>query len=215
VSSSKLSLSAAGVDSVEHLSPALTALNENHLLAWAEPPPVRRRFADELAWYLRHLPHARLAVVEGARVTSLVDLARELSPALAPEAPIEPRIEGRHGLIDTLRHRPSESGHGPPSEIVKHRFVLWRDAEVMMQADPVGFARAVDALLGVAAETEYTEEDRLLLLRCVFVGDASLLAYSREPESAFMRWWREGREQPLWATITGIDRPRIHRLHVV
>lgn len=203
----ELSLARGGVDSAERLAPTVAILNESHLLAWSDEPAVRARFADEITWYLGHLPQNQTVPIAGAAVTDLPSLARQFQPALAPDAVLEPRIEGRHGLIDGLRHR--------PPGLLKHRFIVWRDADALFDADPTLFARAIDALFGVAAESEYAEEDRLLLLRVILVGSGRLLAHSREPEAAFNRWWREGGEQPLWATISGIERPRVHRLHVL
>lgn len=204
---SQLCLSAAGVDSAERLAPALTVLNEAHLLAWSDDPAVRNRFADELTWYLRHLPQNDTIELDAAGVTSFAQLIDRLRPSLSPDHTLEPRIEGRHGFIEALRRRPPDP--------VKHRFVIWRDADALLDADPEAFARCADAIFGVSAETEYANEDRLILLRGIFLGSARLHAASREPNSPFARWWRKEHEKPLWAAITGVSKPKVHRLHVI
>ena len=185
----RLSLSSGGVDSAERLASAGAALNESHLLAWTDDVALRARFADEITWYLGHQPQNQTVTIYGSTVVDLQGLAAQLQPVLAPGAALEPRIEGRHGLIDALRAR--------PAGLLKHRFIVWRDADVLFAADRELFARTLDALFGVAAEGEYAEEDRLLILRVVLTGSSRLHVYSRDPEGAFNRWWREGGEQPL------------------
>ncbi len=91
--------------------------------------------------------------------------ARQLERSLPRAQPIERTVDGRGGVIDRLRKRPKELPIRGEADIVKHRFYVWRDAEVLLRADPALFGQLVDALTGVAAEAEYASDDRLLIHR--------------------------------------------------
>ncbi len=192
----------------EWLAAAAALLEESHLAAWTASAPLRERFGVEMAWYLQHLPQAQTIVVAGAR--DLDGLCRHVEAGLHPGGPPGTReIDGPRGLIETLRKRPSESVLLGSAGLVKHRYIVWRDADLMLEADPALFGRVVDALAGVAAEGEYASEDRLLIQRVLFTGGPRLASYAADAHGQFRRWLGEGTSEPFWSTVSGLAAPPV------
>ena len=198
----------------EWLAAAAAALEESHLAAWTASAPLRERFGLEMTWYLQHLPQTQTVAIHGGGATDLEGLCRQLEPAFPDAGPLERAVEGKRGIIDTLRRRPSESVLLGSAGLVKHRYLVWRDADAMLTSDPALFGRLVDAMVGVAAESEYASEDRLLIQRVLFIGSEPLRTYADDPNGQFRRWLSEGPGEPFWSTVSGITTPPVKRFEI-
>ena len=188
-------------------------LCENHLVAWSKNPALRERYGLELTKHYKHMPMVESVPIAGSVVHKLEDLCRQLERAL-PEVwhaeRIKRSIEGAGGVIERLRERTSETGL-PAS---RHRYYLWRDADVLLRHDRALFGQLVSAIMGVAAEAEYTGEDLLMVHRLVLIGGPELSAYAEEADSALHHWFDRpaGQNKPLWRVISGLERPPVARL---
>jgi hypothetical protein len=188
---------------------AAQLLEEHHLVAWSPVVSQREAFASELAAHLARFEDTQVCVINGAAVTDLQSLADALSAALGVGR-VAPRLGGPSGLLDCLRRR--SGTHDRPA--LKRRFYIWRDADMMLRRDHQLFGRIVDCLAGIAAESEYTSEDVLLLQRAVFVGSSMLDVYAEDPRGQFRRWWSEHDERPFWDVVTGVERPVFLRYRI-
>lgn len=198
-------------DASDWLARAAQVLAEFHLIAWSRNLGLRERFGLEMAWYLQRMPQAQTCVINGAIVRDLESFCRQLERGLPGGHPLERSIDGKNGVIECLRRRPRESPIRGDVDIVKHRYYVWRDADVLLRADHELFGRLVDALTGVAAEAEYASEDRLLIHRAVFAGGPALDLYAQEPGGQFQRWLSESAERPLWSVVSGLKAPPMMR----
>ncbi len=186
-------------------------LDEHHLVAWSRNLALRERFGLELAWFLARMTQTQVVVIPGATIRDLDSFCEHLDYALPGNTPLARTIDGPCGVIDRLRHRSKESIIRGDAAIVKRRFYVWRDADVLLRFDPRLFGQIVDALCGVAAEAEYTSEDRLLIHRAVFIGGPALDLYAEDPTGQFRSWLADSRQQPLWRTVTGVTAPPMLR----
>ncbi len=193
------------------LASAAAALEEAHLVCWSRNLGLRERFGLEMAWYLQRMPQAQTCVISGGLIRDLDGFCRAVERALPGAGPIARIIDGPGGVIERLRRRPREWTIRGDADIVKHRYYVWRDADMLLRADPDLFAQLVDALTGVAAEAEYASEDRLLIHRAVFVGGPSLDLAAEDPDGPFQRWLSEDGEEPLWRTVSGLQKPPVTR----
>ena len=66
------------------------------------------------------------------------------------------------------------------------------------------------AMMGVAAEQEFSTEDRLVISRVLFIGGESLLR-----AKGLARWWPEGPNKPLWEVVSGLARPPVCAVRVI
>ncbi|MGE0302624.1 MAG: hypothetical protein AB7K52_09070 [Phycisphaerales bacterium] len=193
------------------LSRAAQALDEHHLVAWSRNLSTRERFGLEMAWFLQRLPQAQTCVINGAIVRDLDSLCRQLERALPRGEPMARSIDGRGGVIDRLRSRSSEAPIRGEADVARHRYYVWRDAEVLLRSDPSLFERVVDAITGVAAEAEFASEDRLLIHRAVFIGGPGLDVHAEREDGPFQRWHSDRNERPLWSVVSGLAAPPVMR----
>lgn len=188
-------------------------LCENHLVACSLNPALRERYGLELTKHYRHMPMVESVAIAGSVVHRLEDFCRQLERAL-PEVwhaeRIKRSIEGAGGIVERLRERTSEPGL-PAS---RHRYYLWRDADVLLRHDRALFAQLVGAIMGVAGEAEYTGEDLLMVHRLVLIGGPDLQTYAEESDGALRQWPdRPSRPvRPLWRVLSGQERPPVARL---
>lgn len=198
-------------DASAWLADAAQVLEEFHLVAWSRNMATRERFGLEMAWYLQRMPQAQTCVINGAIVRDLDSFCRQLERALPSRHPLERSIDSRGGVIDRLRARQRELPIRGEADIIKHRYYVWRDAEVLLRSDAKLFGRLVDALTGVAAEAEFASEDRLLIHRVVFIGGPALDVFADLTDGPFQRWLSEENERPLWSVVSGLRAPPVMR----
>lgn len=169
------------------LSAAEALLDEHHVVATAADMPPRLKFGANLFQHIQRLADAQVCPIYGSYVKSLADVTRMISLSVPVAGPIDPTLEA---LTEALRHRYHQS--------TRRRYIVWHEAHVFAEAQPELFWQTVDVMMGVAAEHEYASEEKLLLTRCVFIGEPSLLDFR-----GFGGWWPEGQSQPLWQVVSG------------
>jgi len=172
-------------------------LDENHVVAVCGDEAMKIRFGSHVAVQAEQQKHVEVALIFGRFVRDLEGLAYMLSRSMPMDEPIEPTIVGITGAL--REHLP----------LTRRRYVVWHDADVMAEAAPDDFWRAADALMGVASEQEFSEEDRLVISRAMFVGGEGLLA-----SPAFGAWWSEGEVEPLWQVVSGLATPPVCAVRV-
>jgi hypothetical protein len=179
--------------------PAAEALlDEHHVVAVCDDEASRVRFGSHVAIQAEQQTHVEVGQIYGRFVRDLRELAHMLSRGLPLDRTVEPTI---NDITEALRtHRPQ----------TRHRYLIWHDSDVMAGESPDDFWRAADAMMGVAAEGEYSEEDRLIITRVLFIGGASLL---RSP--ALRGWWADGGGQPLWQVVSGMIAPPVKAVRIV
>jgi hypothetical protein len=183
----------------------LALLDEQHLCVWSDQPGVRREFERGLVEHLCAIPEAEVLVLSGSEIRDQRQFSRAVGLGLGigrSGAELDGTIDGSRGVCAALRSRERVPA-------AKRRFIVWSDAHVMLNSAPLEFGRAVDALLGTAAENEMVGDDLLLLQRVVFVGRAALDVYSEDARGQFATWFSERGEMPLWSVVTGIKRPKV------
>ncbi len=184
-------------------------LDEHHVVAWSADAQERVRYGAALQLHLGQFADTSILNIRGSEVSDLYSFCAHLSHAMGLER-VRARIDGTSpsgvgSVIEALRSRsPVEE-----SQRIKHRFVIWHDAHVLLKADHRLFGRLVDALAGVAAEHEYCNEDLLLLQRVVFIGGPALSGYHEDERGQFRSWYREADEAPLWGVQSGVARPPV------
>jgi hypothetical protein len=185
-------------------------LGENHVGAWSRNIALRERFALDLARGLHAIPDTSLVIIAGATVHTLDGFCKQLERALPSSSGkrLKRSIDGPGGIVERLNERP-----GDLADHTKRRYYLWREADVLLRHDRALFGELVDALAGVAAESEYASEDLLLIHRAIFVGGPSLEVYGRDPKGQFRTWLNkrghERRGEALWKAISGVEVPPV------
>lgn len=174
-------------------------LEEKHLVAWSRSVNDRNLFGTRLAAHLFDMRDTQVHQFHGSSITDKYSFCSQLERAIENDH-IKRVIEGPNGIVDALRESLETAS-------IKRRFFVWHDAHVMLRADPKAFARLVDALAGVCAESEYVSEDRLVIQRLIFIGAPSLDLYAEDARGQFCAWYSEQGEKPLWQCITGLKRP--------
>lgn len=182
-------------------------LEEHHLVAWSHVPAHRRRFGQELAAYLGGMDDTQVCELPGAGIRDIFSFCNHFERSIRNDR-VRRSIDAKGGIVDTLR---LASDH---PQTFKRRFFIWHDADILLRYDHKLFGRLADAVMGSAAEWEYANEDLLLIQRVVFVGAPSLDVYAEDPRGQFRRWYAEDKEEPLWATVTGIESPPVLRQRI-
>jgi hypothetical protein len=183
------------VPSAGRLADLVQLLEEHHLVVLSDDAPDRARVARAVADHLAGLADAQVVTVDGRRVRRVADLVRSLRPADGPA----PR-QSLEGLVAMLRRV-----SGP----ARHRFIVWTEADEMLEHDVTAFSEAVNALLAVAVEHEHFSPDRLMLQRVIFLGGDKLGAYAEEEHGQFRRWLLHGGGAPLRAVSEFVARPPV------
>lgn len=183
-------------------------LEERHLCAWSDRSILRDRFTIDLGTILSRIDQTQVCVINGARIIDLPSLQRECARALETSV-ASSRLSDDLGLVSALRVRPIIAGHP-----VHRRYIFWTDAHVLLRHDPALFGRAVDAVMGVAGESEYADDDMLFLQRLILVGRPSLDVYAEDPRGQLSRWYSERGEEPLWKIVTGLATPAVARWRI-
>lgn len=187
----------------------LQLLDDHHLVATSPSPARRVRFGAALGSFLLGLRDAEVCTIYGLEVDSLDRFCAQVERSIAGPT-IDRRIDGPRGLTALLRHR--ETFRGRPAS--KFRYYLWHDADVLLGADELLFARLADALAGVAAEAEYASDDLLLIHRAVFIGGPALDEYAARPDGQLRSWYRDGHGEPFWRVVAGVEAPPFLRFDI-
>jgi hypothetical protein len=196
--------------SVVDWEPSVTQLlDEMHLVTWSDTPRRRHRFAAALSRFLGTIRDAEVCVLLGQHITDLESFCSQLE-RLIPGPALERRIDGPRGVTSLLRFR--HTLRGRPA--AKFRFYVWQDADILLKHNPKLFGRLVDALAGVAAESEYASDDLLMIHRTVLVGGPSLDMYAEDPGGQCRAWWSDGQTEPFWKMVTGLDAPTFLRYQI-
>lgn len=182
---------------------AAQLLEERHLVAWSASAPARGQFVRQLTSYLSSLADTETVVIDGSRVESFDQFARQLGVD-ADDMPGSGMGE-EQSVIDALRRRRLGRAGRP----FKRRFIIWNDANATLARSAPLFGRLVDAVLGVAAEDEYASEELLLIQRAIFIGSAALDVYAEDPRGQFRSWLADGHSPALWHVVTGLDKPAV------
>jgi len=171
-------------------------LDEHHVVVLGDDAPARAQFGQMLAEHLRTMPDTLVTVLPGEDAPNLDAFCRLLEAARDADGPVPREIPS---LIRFLRASPSPR---------KHQYIIWRDADVLLESDIRLFGRVVNALLATAACLEHIDPDVLVLQRVVFLGGDKLGAYAEEPHGQFNAW-RTDDEEDLWEVYACLDRPPV------
>lgn len=184
-------------------------LDEQHLVAWSGSARARLRFAVSLTNFLESLQGTEVCTFFGRYIHDLDGFCHMLERCL-PGGPLERRVDGPRGVTDMLRSRESLPGQMP----MRYRYYIWHDADTLLQQDQRLFGKLLDALMGVAAEAEYLDDDALLIHRMVFVGGPMLDVYYEDARSQFRSWLPDPLGEPFWLTATGLAAPPTRRVGI-
>jgi hypothetical protein len=193
----------------------LQLMEESHLCAFSRDAASRTGFLDALAPFLGALADTQVSVLRGRLIEDLYSFCAQLENALGCQR-IRRRIDGPLGVIEALRTRPSwsidepENG-APTTRPIRRRFIVWEDADLLLNRDAALFSLLVDAIMGVAAECEYTGDDLLLIQRAVFLGGPALDVYAEQKDGQFKSWAHGPRSRPRWKSLTKQSGPRVYR----
>jgi len=184
-------------------------LDENHLVVISDHADARRRFALTLTQQLDLMEQTQVISIDGRKCVDLPSFCRELETKLTiPSAARNSWWCDLHSVIAVLRS--SSPGR-------RRRYLVWNDADTMLNADAVMFRRLVNALFAVAAETEYVSLDPVVLQRVVMLGGLKMGEYAEDDRSQFNRWLLEEtdgtnddpKESAFWEVQNVIERPPV------
>lgn len=171
-------------------------LDEHHLVVLSDEPDTRRSFAGCLRAHLGGFGSTQVIEVDGLAVRDIDDFAHQLARGLGTSA-------GSGELDDVaamLRH---------PVEGLHRRYLVWTNADEMLERDVTTFSELVNSLFGVAAEHEFVNEGPLLLQRVVFTGGAKLGAYAEEENGQFSSWLVGDDASTFWHMLRSQRRPPV------
>jgi len=198
-------------DSTSWPESVIQLLDEHHLVALSDDAAARNRFAVTLARQLDLMDQTQVIVIDGRQCVDLPSFCRELESKLGvPRIARNAWWRDLHSVIQVLRS--TSPGR-------RRRYLIWNDADAMLETDVELFRRLVNALFGVAAETEYVSLDPVVLQRVVMLGGSKLGAYAEDDNGQFNRWLieepddasakSEKKESPFWEVQNVIDRPPV------
>lgn len=179
-------------------------LDEQHMAAWSDDARRRVLFATRLGHFLETQRDTEVVTFYGRFITDLESFCYQLESAI-PGQPLVRRINGSAGVVTLLRQRETFRFRVPP----KFRYYVWHDCDELIKRDPVLFGRLADAIMGVAAETEYVSDDALMIQRAVFTGGRVLREYALDGRGQLRSWYDDGHPDPFWSVVTGMDAPSV------
>lgn len=183
-------------------------LEEQHVCAWSDCPTQRDHFVHDMQSILSRIDGAEVCRIDGRATTNLGEFVRQLEQVLHVGNMLE-TIDGPLGIVDALRRRPTREGVA-----VRRRYLIWTEAHVLLRQEPHLFGRVLDAIMGVAGEGEFVDDDVLLLQRLILVGRPALDVYAEDPAGQLCTWHTDSGEEPLWQVITGLSCPRVARWRI-
>ena len=144
-------------------------LDEHHLVVVADDRDAAATIGRTTAARQAGLPQTRVITVNGAET---LDAASFTAAA----------IDGTGGvsaLAAALRHRPDDA---------RWQYIVWLDADEMLEHDVALFGRVANTLFSVAAEHEHVTTDAMLIQRVIMTGGPKLGAYTEEEGGQFRTW---------------------------
>ena len=183
---------------------ALALTDEAHLAAWSASMARRIGFATEMAQFIQAQGHTEICQLYGRSIANIEAFCQQLERAI-PGPPLARRIDGPRGITALLRSRDALHGGQP----ARYRYLLWHDADVLLEANRRLFSALLDAIMGVAAEAEYVSDELLLLHRAVLIGGPALARYAEDPAGQLQSWLPDSFDAPFWKLVTGVERPPV------
>lgn len=181
-------------------------LDDHHLVVLSDNPQARSQFAQTLAESLGLIAQTEVVMIDGRSATDLPSFCRQLESHLsgAGTSP-SPQTSDRwwrdiHSVIEILRG----AGGG-----LKRRYFIWPDADSMLEADVELFSSVVNAIFGVAAESEHINLDPVIVQRVVFIGGSKLGAYAEDTSGQFCKWLEDEENSPFWEVMSVVDKPAV------
>lgn len=179
----------------------MRGLDETHMVIWGEVPAQREHALLLCREMLSAIPETQTVELNGAAMTDIRSSRAALAESLPGPLDREPgpSFDGPSGVLSRLREPPPPIGGAH----IKRRYYLWHDADVLLTSSPASFSVMIDAIAGVAAESEYASDDLLLIQRLVLIGGPDL-AMCYADEHGPLRSWRH---TSPWAKQTKIAAP--------
>lgn len=181
-------MTVTGIDRRFLTENVIQLLDEHHVAVLVDGQHERLDLADDLVAAAAGMPETDVQVIEGG-VDSIDAFCSVVERAGNGRSRIERSFDG---VIDALRAQPTT---------VKRRYIVWRDAETMLEADVALFGALVDAMLVVATAHEHLTADRLVVFRLVLFGGPKLGAYAEDEQGQFVRWL-DGRDHALSRAVS-------------
>lgn len=176
-----------------------------HLAAWSGEVDQRVVFAARLGAFWQGQSGVEVIRLFGRAIRTIDDVCEQIERSIPADEPMRRQIGGRSGIAARLRHRIDVPGMA----LAQYRYIIWHDADDLINADPGLFAAITDAVSGVAAESEFVCDDLLLLTRAVYVGGPALAAMAQDEQGPFCQWQHDGVAEPFWRVVSGIERPPV------
>lgn len=174
-------------------SEIIQLLDEHHLVVLADASALRADFMRTLSDSLEAMPATELIAVDGRKTTDFESFCRQLT---RHRYDIDEPCDSVAALIEHLRRWP-----GQPH----HRYLLWSDADVLLDADVELFGRVLNAICLVAAAFEHLEADSLVLHRLILTGGSKLGAYAEDVRGQLSAWRDDDAEaEPLLMQVRPI-----------
>ncbi len=192
----------AGFDSSTWSEQMISLLDDHHLVILSDSTSQRSTAGRLLQHRLGMLPETEVIDIDGTAALDMASFCQQIMAA------------ARNRLGDS-----NGNGNAYLQRLIAHlrmlrrktkrRYVIWHDADAMLEQDVATFSVLVNALLAVAAEHEHTTRSPLLLQRAVFIGGAKLGAYAEDIHGQFCCWLDDADDAPFWDVLSAVDRPRV------
>lgn len=187
----------------------LALLDEQHIVACSDHDRSRNGFSASLQQFIGSQRDTDCCVLYGRFADDLDSFCHQLERVL-PGPRLARRVHGPGGVADLLRSRQTFLGRAA----TKFRYIVWNDADTLLDRDPALFAELVETFAGVAAEWEYITDDMLLVQRLLVVGGPSLDAFASDPAGPMSVWRRDASGTSFWEIVTGQAQPRFARFDI-
>lgn len=183
---------------------ALSWTEQAHLVGWSEERAPRLAFGSELGQFIQAQGQMEVLPLHGRSIVNIETFCQQLERSI-PGRPLARRVDGPRGVTSLLRSRVARHP-GLPS---RHRYIIWHDADVLLQRDARLLGALLDAMMGVAAEAEYVSDDVLLLTRVVLLGGPDLAEYAADDSGQLRAWLPGVHGEAFWRLVTGLERPLV------
>lgn len=176
-----------------------------HLAAWSREADERILFAARLGAFWQGQAGVEVIRLFGRAIRTIDDVCEQLERSIPAREPMRRQIGGRSGIAARLRHRIDVPGMA----LSRYRYIIWHDADDLIECDAGLFSAIADTVAGVSAEHEFVCDDLLLLTRAVYVGGARLASLAQDSTGPFHQWQHDGVAEPFWRVVSGIERPPV------